>query len=125
MTDDVLFNPGEPGFLDDPYPQYQRLREEDPVHQSPMGFRFLSRYDDVAALLRAGLSVEDRNITGPVREHFHTFANDDPEQSILNMSMLDRDPPDHTRLRSSVGVGLDDPDRLAHPFPGRLATSVH
>ncbi|GAB3879094.1 cytochrome P450 [Kibdelosporangium lantanae] len=102
MTDDVLFNPGEPGFLDDPYPQYQRLREEDPVHQSPMGFRFLSRYDDVAALLRAGLSVEDRNITGPVREHFHTFANDDPEQSILNMSMLDRDPPDHTRLRSLV-----------------------
>jgi cytochrome P450 len=96
-----LFNPGEPGFLDDPYPQYQRLRHEDPIHLSPMGFWFLSRHEDVAAVLRAGLSVEDRNITGGVGEYFHTFGGD-PEQSILNMSMLDRDPPDHTRLRSLV-----------------------
>jgi cytochrome P450 len=96
-----LFNPGEPGFLEDPYPQYQRLRDEDPIHQSPMGFWFLSRHEDVATILRAGLSVEDRNISGSVREYFHTFASD-PEQSILNLSMLDRDPPDHTRLRSLV-----------------------
>lgn len=100
MTEPV-FDPGEPGFLDDPYPQYRRLRDEDPIHLSPMGFWFLSRHEDVAAVLRAGLSVEDRNISGSVREYFHTFGSD-PEQSILNLSMLDRDPPDHTRLRSLV-----------------------
>src|SRR5438132_11584003 len=48
----VQFNPFQPGFAENPYPTYARLREEDPVHQSPFGAWVLSRYDDVEALLR-------------------------------------------------------------------------
>jgi cytochrome P450 len=62
----VIFNPFTPGFTEDPYPHYSALREADPV-QHPGGFWLLTRYDDVAALLRAtGLSVESREMTGPM-----------------------------------------------------------
>ncbi|MEV4312079.1 cytochrome P450 [Actinocrispum sp. NPDC049592] len=103
MTDTItpLFNPYEPGFFDDPYPQYKLLRDRDPIHEHPMGFWFLSRYEDVSALLRAGLSVEDRHLAGgAVQEQSQVFEA--AEGMILNQSMLDRDPPDHTRLRGLV-----------------------
>jgi cytochrome P450 len=46
------FDPDAPEIIADPYPVYDRLRAEDPVHFNPKGFWFLSRYDDVAAALR-------------------------------------------------------------------------
>lgn len=101
MTDtELLFNPFLPGFTDDPYPHYQRMRETDPVHQHPLGFWLVSGYDDVAALLRAGLSVENRHLSdGPIADQYRQL---DTGRSALNLSMLDRDPPDHTRLRRLV-----------------------
>ena len=50
--DEILFNPLLPEFHADPYPFYKRLREKEPVHQSPMGFWVLTRYDDCVAVLR-------------------------------------------------------------------------
>ena len=107
MTDTVqpgelIFNPLEPGFTDNPYPHYQQMRDADPIHEHPLGFWFVSRYEDVAGLLRAGLSVEDRLLgDGLVREQYQAM-NDYNDYSVLGLSMLDRDPPDHTRLRSLV-----------------------
>jgi cytochrome P450 len=98
----LLFNPFEPGFTDDPYPHYRRMRETDPVHQHPLGFWFLSEYDDVTALLRSGLSVEQRYLAdGQIKDQYQETTNDRGENVIV-VSMLDRDPPDHTRLRSLV-----------------------
>jgi cytochrome P450 len=100
-----VFNPFEPGFTDNPYPQYAALRDAAPVHEHPLGFWLLTRYDDVSWLLRAGLSVEDRNLAdGPfmqLREQMRDQMRGDqmPREGI---SMLDRDPPDHTRLRRLV-----------------------
>ena len=48
----INFNPMDPEFVEDPYPTYHRLRTQDPVHQSPLGFWVLTRYEDVAAVLR-------------------------------------------------------------------------
>jgi cytochrome P450 len=101
VTDtELLFNPFLPGFTEDPYPHYQRMRDLDPVHEHPLGFWLVSRYDDVAALLRANLSVENRNLTGGIvadqREEL------DRVDTAFGQSMLDRDPPDHTRLRKLV-----------------------
>src|ERR1700704_4043946 len=57
----VMLNPFEPGFFDDPYSQYRLVREQDPVHLSPIGAFALFRYDDVHHVLRdPSLSVEDR-----------------------------------------------------------------
>jgi len=96
-----LFDPFAPGFTDDPYPQYAVMRAEAPVYQHPFGFWLLTRYDDVSWLLRAGLSVEDRNVAdGPFRQTRDQMYGD--EVPAPDKSMLDRDPPDHTRLRKLV-----------------------
>jgi cytochrome P450 len=97
-----LFDPFAPGFTDDPYPQYAVLRAEAPVYQHPFGFWLLTRYDDVSWLLRAGLSVEERNVDdGPFRQ-LRDQMYGDQLPSADKLSMLDRDPPDHTRLRRLV-----------------------
>ncbi|GAA4026534.1 cytochrome P450 [Allokutzneria multivorans] len=99
MPDELLYNPFAPGYFNDPYAQYKVLRDEDPVHQHPLGFWFVSRHDDVAALLRAGLSVEVRNLAPG---EFRDQVVPEEGRGALDLSMLDRDPPDHTRLRSLV-----------------------
>ena len=95
-TTEVLFNPFLPEFHADPYPFYRRLREREPVHQTPMGFRVLTRYDDCVAVLR------DARFG---REEFQqmlsaVYGGEDSDR--LPRSMLFRDPPDHTRLRALV-----------------------
>jgi cytochrome P450 len=96
-----LFDPFAPGFTDDPYPQYAALRAEAPVYRHPLGFWLLTGYEDVSWLLRSGMSVEDRNIADrqllDLREQ---VRGDVPPRG--GVSMLDRDPPDHTRLRRLV-----------------------
>ncbi|HEY3141748.1 MAG TPA: cytochrome P450, partial [Acidimicrobiales bacterium] len=100
----VTFNPFEPGFAEDPYPQYQALREADPVHQSVVGPWYLTRYDDVMRLLRdPGLSVEDRNAhPTPLSEAFEAALPEASAEPRESLAMLNRDPPDHTRLRRLV-----------------------
>jgi cytochrome P450 len=95
-TTEVLFNPFLPEFHADPYPFYRRLREQDPVHRTPMGFWVLTRYDDCVAVLR------DPRFG---REEFQqmlsaVYGGEDSDR--LPRSMLFRDPPDHTRLRALV-----------------------
>jgi len=92
----VSFNPMDPEFLADPYPTYHRLRIEDPVHQSPLGFWVLTRYEDVVAALRDPRLAKEA-IAAFVAAR---FGVDVPPG--IGLSMLDRDPPDHTRLRSLV-----------------------
>ena len=90
------FNPMDPEFLADPYPTYHRLREEDPVHHSPMDFWVLTRYEDVAAVLRDPRFIKEP-LVSMVAARFGVSV-----PPGVGLSMLDRDPPDHTRLRSLV-----------------------
>ena len=70
-------------FLADPYPHYRQLREFDPVHfDEGRRIWILTRYDDVARLLRDDLLFSAEQ--GPAG------------------SMLVSDPPEHTRLRTLV-----------------------
>ena len=57
-----LFDPFAPGFTDDPYPQYAALRAGAPVYAHPFGFWLLTSYEAVSWLLRANMSVEERNV---------------------------------------------------------------
>ncbi len=92
---DIHFNPMEPEFVADPYPTYHRLRAEDPVHHSPLGFWVLTRYADVIAMLR-----DPRLVKEPIAAFVAARFGMTPPG--LGLSMLDRDPPDHTRLRGLV-----------------------
>jgi cytochrome P450 len=90
------FNPMEPEFLADPYPTYHRLRAEDPVHHSPLGFWVLTRYEDVVSVLR-----DPRFIKEPLAALVAARFGAEVPRGV-GLSMLDRDPPDHTRLRGLV-----------------------
>ncbi len=100
----VMLNPFEPGFFDNPYSQYRLVREQDPVHLSPIGAFALFRYDDVLRVLRdPSLSVEEHNM-------MPLTVDPDPDIAALleerseggNHNMLNLDPPDHHRLRRLV-----------------------
>ena len=99
-----LFDPFAPGFTDDPYPQYTVMRAQAPVYEHPFGFWLLTGYDEVSWLLRAGLSVQDDNVAADslLRQMRDQMFGDDESPRATAVSMLDRDPPDHTRLRRLV-----------------------
>jgi cytochrome P450 len=117
-----VFDPFAPGFTDDPYPQYAALRAGAPVYQHPLGFWILTGYDDVSWLLRAGLSVENRNVAeGPFKQLQDQLRGDElPGAEAL--SMLDRDPPDHTRLRKLVSKAFTP--RAIQALQPRIAALV-
>jgi pimeloyl-[acyl-carrier protein] synthase len=92
----AVFNPLLPEFHANPYPFYRALREEDPVHESPLGFWVCTRYDDAVMVLRdprfgrEGMADLLESRLGIAQDASHT------------RDMLFRDPPDHTRLRGLV-----------------------
>jgi cytochrome P450 len=101
----VAFQPFDPDFLSDPYAQYAALRSSTPVEQHEFGFWAMWRHADVSEMLKARLSVEDRNVAtvGPMRAVYdEIYGEADRQRRGGGQSMLDRDPPDHTRLRRLV-----------------------
>src|SRR5438270_10496069 len=92
---DLQFNPMDAEFIADPYPTSHRLRAEDPVHHSALGFGVLTRYEDVVTALR------DPRLAKEAVASFLAPRFGAPVPA-MGLSMLDRDPPDHTRLRGLV-----------------------
>ena len=100
-TDTVSLNPFEPGFFENPYAQYQTLRERSPVHESPFGPWSILRYDDVLHILRdPELSVEDSRANSELRTQM--FDDVIGDRARGDRGILNIDPPDHTRLRRLV-----------------------
>jgi cytochrome P450 len=95
---ELLYNPLDPAFRKDPYPFLHRLRSEDPVHWSPVGFCWvLTRYEDVRTVLgdrNAGIGL-DRLAKIPALQP--VFA--EPYNQIIKTQILAADPPSHTRIR--------------------------
>ncbi|HEY4911968.1 MAG TPA: cytochrome P450 [Methylomirabilota bacterium] len=94
---DVVFNPLLPEFHANPYPFYRRLREADPVHLSSFGAWILTRYDDAVMVLR-----DPRFGRETMGDLLEARVGGTEERPAYTKSMLFRDPPDHTRLRSLV-----------------------
>jgi pimeloyl-[acyl-carrier protein] synthase len=102
-SDTLAFNPFLPEVHEDPYPLYHRLRAEDPVHRSPLGFWVLTRHADVLAVLRDPRMSRDPRRSERVAQLRASAEVDEllaAEEAAP--SMLFVDPPDHTRLRTLV-----------------------
>jgi cytochrome P450 len=118
----AVFNPFEPGYLENPYAAFARLREHDPVHLTPFGVWYVSRYDDVLRLTRdPSLSVDDTNAKPTMLDALRDEVLGE-DRNQRNQSMLDRDPPDHTRLRRLVSRAFT-PKRIAE-LRGRVQELV-
>lgn len=119
-----LFDPFAEGFTDNPYPHYARLRQLEPVHRHPTGFWLLTKYADVATLLRADNSVELRNVAAEVMQSPSLRQKDESRRTPLidGLSMSDRDAPDHTRLRKLVQKAFTP--RAVRALAPRITTLV-
>lgn len=95
-TDDPWLgcSPFDPAFRDDPHPRLKRLREIDPVNETPVGIWRLLRYRDVQRLLN--------DVACGVRTTDGFLPGIDELQTAARRFMLQQDPPDHTRLRKLV-----------------------
>jgi cytochrome P450 len=98
---ELLYNPFDPAMRADPYPAYDRLRTEAPAWVTPLGSVVLSRYDDVVSTLRSNDFSRDIDTVAdrpddPVSRRRQERARR-RTKTILNL-----DPPDHTRLRRLV-----------------------
>lgn len=107
----MLFNPFDPAFRADPQPFYDRLRTEEPVHRTPLGMVVLSRYDDVATTLRSNdfsRDVEANAVESPdpVRQALRERRRARIAEGTAAKTILNLDPPDHTRLRRLVSLAF-------------------
>jgi len=101
----MAFDPNAPDFKRDPYTTYSEMRTQTPLLYEPESkLWFISRYEDVSALLRdrrLGRSIEhikSRSELGlpPKNPRYAPFDR------LSENSMFDKEPPDHTRLRGLV-----------------------
>ena len=95
-----LFNPLDPEFIRDPYPHYERMRTLDPVHLTPLGMFVASRHAEVSLVLRDkrfGKDYAERS-----KRRYGPDIMKEPVFRNFALTMLQQDPPDHTRLRGLV-----------------------
>ena len=89
-----------PQMLANPYPLYDRLRTEDPVHWDPFLHAWVvTRYADVVTVLHDVRFSAQRTPTPDVLTRMGLAALS-PIAQVMVQQMLFMDPPAHTRLRS-------------------------
>ena len=97
---DVLLDPYDYDFHEDPYPYYKRLRDEAPLYRNEeIGFWALSRHQDVREGFRNSTTLSNRDGVSldPISRGPHASKT---------MSFLAMDDPAHLRLRTLVSKGF-------------------
>ena len=100
--DTVLWDPFDPAFRADPYPYYDRLRSEAPAYVAPSGQTVLTRYADVFATLRSNEVSRDVEANAIIDPNDEAAVRRRDRRRGGAKSILNLDPPDHTRLRRLV-----------------------
>lgn len=97
VNDDLL----DPALIADPFPYYNKLRSEMPIHYNERWRGWvLSSYDDVARSLR-----DTRMLADTITPYFQTKLSEEEREhfaltyEVLNSWVVFLDPPKHTRLR--------------------------
>jgi cytochrome P450 len=110
-------------FKADPFPFYRRLRAEAPVFRVTLPDKqtawLVTRYDDVSLVLRDERFAKDR-FRALSHEQLAALPWMPKAFMPLAHNMLDKDPPDHTRLRALVQQAFSP--RLVEGMRGRIET---
>src|ERR671935_2223364 len=109
LLETPAFDPSDPGFLEDPYPVLNRLRETAPVFYDESRERwFVTRHEDVRSCLRDKrfgrnfrhvMSAEEIGVP-PLDPRWQAFW------ATERWSLLWLEPPDHTRIRKLVAAAF-------------------
>jgi cytochrome P450 StaP len=100
------FNPLDPSLLSNPYPIYARYRKLDPVHwgETTMsgldGAWYVFSHQDNAIVLKDSSTFANDPATAG--RHAETPEAIEPVASIVQRWLAGMDPPDHTKLRSTM-----------------------
>ena len=118
MSPELLLDPYDYDFHEDPYPYYQRLRDEAPLYRNDeLKFWALSRHRDVHQGFRNSTTLSNRDGVSldPVSRGPHASKT---------MSFLAMDDPDHLRLRTLVSKGFT-PRRIRELEPRVTEIALH
>ena len=128
-----VFDLGNPATNANPFPEFARLRAEDPVHWSPvMKAWIVTRYADVKQVALNNQQISADRLT-PFFKANPEYQRGSIESLVryLNHWMVFRDPPDHTRLRrlftkaftptAVANLRPNIEDIVAHLIDGMLA----
>jgi cytochrome P450 len=99
-----LYHLLDPEVLADPYPLYQRLRNEAPVHWDPFLHAWVvTRYNDVVKVLH---DFSANRTPSPQQLADIGLAALGPVAEVMVKQMLFMDPPSHTRLRALASAAF-------------------
>jgi hypothetical protein len=94
-----------PGFVRNPYPLYEQLREKYPVRRDPLApVWVISRHADVQMMLKDQRFLKDpfavARMPMEIRQQLGITTDLAPTTDVQVISMLFLDPPQHTRVRA-------------------------
>lgn len=108
------------GFVENPFPHYDRLLREAPVLPQPDGSVLICRHADLNAIYRdTALYISDKKLAFTPK-----FGPGSPLFEHHTTSLVFNDPPLHTRVRRIMTSALT-PKALARMEPGLIATVDH
>jgi len=120
-----VYNPTDASTRRDPFPLYEALQEQDPVHWSEaLRCWIITRYDDVRQIVRAPEISSDR--LGP----FYASQSDERREILsgliryLNEWLVFKAPPEHTQLRKLLNK-VFSPAMVSNLEPSIQATVEH
>ena len=96
---EIIFDPLDPIFVQDPYPILSALREHQPIHRSPMGSWILTRYQDVFSALaddRLGNAPPPYAVLNERNRHRYVCAD------VANNIIPFKDSPQHAEPRKLI-----------------------
>lgn len=121
-TQDAFSDVMAPEWMADPFPLYDQLRLNDPVHRSPQGYWVLFRYDDARAALR-----DPRFSNRPARYSLLHARNREEyvASQVANRLVAFMDPPTHSAVRSELVAALSERSgSFARELPNIVARSL-
>jgi cytochrome P450 len=113
MTENSKYNVWSQATRNNPHPLYRQMRENDPAFRVIDGMGqtvwFFTRYADSVSILKDKRAIKNpRKSLSPevLQDRFGIDPNAETNKQsmwdVVNLHMLNQDPPDHTHLRSIV-----------------------